>query len=71
MDDLASLDPELYQGLIFLKNHAGNVESDLSLNFTVTDEGEACIEHIDRSLVTYCVCILTFVQTLASRERLI
>jgi ubiquitin-protein ligase E3 C len=40
VDDLASLDPELYQGLIFLKNHVGNVETDLSLNFTVTDEGE-------------------------------
>lgn len=40
MDDLASLDPELYTGLMFLKNYAGNVEADLSLNFTVTQEGE-------------------------------
>lgn len=38
LDDLASLDPELYQGLLFLKNYNGNVESDLSLNFTVTNE---------------------------------
>lgn len=38
MDDLASLDPELYNGLIFLKNYAGDVEKDLSLNFTVTEE---------------------------------
>ncbi|KAG9045954.1 hypothetical protein FS837_005354 [Tulasnella sp. UAMH 9824] len=36
LDDLASLDQELYQGLIFLKHYDGNVE-DLSLNFTVTD----------------------------------
>lgn len=38
MDDLASLDPELYNGLIFLKHYAGNPE-DLSLNFTVAVEG--------------------------------
>lgn len=39
MDDLASLDPELYHGLMILKNYTGNVE-ELSLNFTVTNEGE-------------------------------
>ena len=38
MDDLASLDPDLYQGLIFLKHYNGNPE-DLSLNFTVAVEG--------------------------------
>ncbi|KAM0789662.1 hypothetical protein ACM66B_006527 [Microbotryomycetes sp. NB124-2] len=38
LDDLASLDPELYNGLLFLKKHAGDVETDLSLNFTVSDE---------------------------------
>ncbi|GBE82990.1 HECT-domain-containing protein [Sparassis latifolia] len=37
LDDLASLDPELYQGLIFLKHYTGNPE-DLSLNFTVAEE---------------------------------
>ncbi|TNY22063.1 hypothetical protein DMC30DRAFT_173988, partial [Rhodotorula diobovata] len=37
LDDLASLDPELYRGLVSLKNYAGNVE-DLSLNFTITEE---------------------------------
>ncbi|KAJ7067265.1 HECT-domain-containing protein [Mycena amicta] len=37
LDDLASLDPELYNGLIFLKHYAGNPE-DLSLNFTVATE---------------------------------
>ncbi|KAH8928415.1 HECT-domain-containing protein [Atractiella rhizophila] len=37
LDDLASLDPELYQGLIFLKNYDGDVEGDLVLNFTVSD----------------------------------
>jgi ubiquitin-protein ligase E3 C len=34
LDDLASLDPDLYKGLVFLKHHTGNFE-DLSLNFTV------------------------------------
>ncbi|KAF6750084.1 ubiquitin protein ligase [Ephemerocybe angulata] len=34
LDDLASLDPDLYKGLIFLKHYEGNPE-DLSLNFTI------------------------------------
>jgi len=34
LDDLASLDPDLHQGLIFLKNYNGDV-GDLSLNFTI------------------------------------
>ncbi|CAO1636264.1 unnamed protein product [Sympodiomycopsis kandeliae] len=40
-DDLASLDsldPELYRGLVYLKNYTGDVENDLSLNFTITDD---------------------------------
>lgn len=37
LDDLASLDAELYKGLISLKDYQGNVE-DLSLNFTVTED---------------------------------
>ncbi|KAF9567255.1 hypothetical protein EC968_003459 [Mortierella alpina] len=37
LDDLPSLDPDLYKGLMFLKNYEGNVE-DLSLSFTVNDE---------------------------------
>ena len=39
-DDLASFDLDLYQGLVKLKNYTGSVEEDLSLNFTVTDDGE-------------------------------
>ncbi|GLB43810.1 putative HECT-domain-containing protein [Lyophyllum shimeji] len=34
LDDLASLDPDLYSGLIFLKHYTGNPE-DLALNFTI------------------------------------
>ncbi|KAK2459462.1 hypothetical protein APHAL10511_008522 [Amanita phalloides] len=37
LDDLASLDPDLYKGLIYLKHYTGNAE-DLSLNFTVVDQ---------------------------------
>ncbi|KAI0074242.1 HECT-domain-containing protein [Panus rudis PR-1116 ss-1] len=37
LDDLQSLDPQLYQGLIFLKNYTGDPE-ELSLNFTITIE---------------------------------
>ena len=40
LDDLPSLDPELYRGLMFLKNYEGNFE-DLSLYFTVDDEGSS------------------------------
>jgi hypothetical protein len=36
LDDLASLDPDLYQELIFLKYYTGNPE-DLSLNFTLAE----------------------------------
>ncbi|KAI9264431.1 hypothetical protein BY458DRAFT_556842 [Sporodiniella umbellata] len=35
LDDLSSLDPELYKGLLTLKNYDANVE-DLSLDFTIT-----------------------------------
>lgn len=38
LDDLASLDHELYNGLIFLKHYDKNFE-DLSLNFTVSEDG--------------------------------
>ncbi|KAG6876550.1 hypothetical protein C0992_012473 [Termitomyces sp. T32_za158] len=34
LDDLASLDPDLYNGLVFLKHYTGNFE-DLALNFTI------------------------------------
>lgn len=39
LDDLASLDFELYKSLLFLKNYAGNPE-DLSLTFAATEDGE-------------------------------
>ncbi|KAF7730412.1 hypothetical protein EC973_002218 [Apophysomyces ossiformis] len=38
LDDLPSLDPELYKGLIAVKNFPGNVE-DLCLDFTLTENG--------------------------------
>ncbi|KAG6843731.1 hypothetical protein H0H87_001111 [Tephrocybe sp. NHM501043] len=37
LDDLASLDPDLYNGLVFLKHYAGDLE-DLALNFTIAVE---------------------------------
>jgi hypothetical protein len=39
VDDLASLDPVLYKGLIYVKDYKGNVE-DLALNFTVAKNGK-------------------------------
>ncbi|KAF9078553.1 hypothetical protein BDP27DRAFT_1309750 [Rhodocollybia butyracea] len=46
LDDLASLDPEVYKGLVFLKHHTGNFE-DLSLNFTVEVEEFGTTRTID------------------------
>ncbi|KAK8098550.1 HECT-domain-containing protein [Apiospora kogelbergensis] len=37
LNDLRDLDPELYNGLMSLKNYPGDV-SDLSLDFTITDQ---------------------------------
>lgn len=39
LNDLKSLDPELFKQLIFLKTYEGNVE-DLMLSFSVSDENE-------------------------------
>ncbi|KAH9886535.1 hypothetical protein F4778DRAFT_758173 [Xylariomycetidae sp. FL2044] len=52
LNDLRELDPELYQGLLSLKNYPGDV-SDLALDFTITDEytlpsGE--VKTVDRPL---------------------
>ncbi|KIK56337.1 hypothetical protein GYMLUDRAFT_47102 [Collybiopsis luxurians FD-317 M1] len=46
LDDLASLDPDLYKGLVFLKHHTGNFE-DLSLNFTVEVEEFGATRTVD------------------------
>ncbi|KAF5355124.1 hypothetical protein D9756_005712 [Leucocoprinus leucothites] len=46
LDDLVSLDPELYNGLIFLKHYTGNPE-DLSLNFTVAVDEFGVTKSID------------------------
>ncbi|THV03800.1 HECT-domain-containing protein [Dendrothele bispora CBS 962.96] len=46
LDDLASLDPDLYNGLIFLKHYAGDPE-DLSLNFTVAVEEFGTARSVD------------------------
>ncbi|GAA6037540.1 hypothetical protein JCM8097_008245 [Rhodosporidiobolus ruineniae] len=46
LDDLRSLDPELYAGLIKLKNYPGDVE-DLSLTFAITEEDFGVSRTID------------------------
>ncbi|KAA1475594.1 HECT-domain-containing protein [Dentipellis sp. KUC8613] len=46
LDDLASLDPELYQGLIFLKHYTGNPE-ELSLTFAVTEDEFGVAKTVD------------------------
>ncbi|KAK9449510.1 uncharacterized protein V1518DRAFT_416192 [Limtongia smithiae] len=45
-DDLWSMDPELYRGLIKLKRYTGNVEADFGLNFTITDGAGNTVELI-------------------------
>jgi len=46
LDDLSSLDPDLYNGLIFLKHYEGNTE-DLSLNFTMAVEEFGTTKTVD------------------------
>ena len=46
LDDLASLDPELYKGLMQLKHYTGDPE-ELSLNFTVAQEEFGVTKSID------------------------
>lgn len=46
LDDLPSLDRELYQGLMFVKNYQGDVR-DLSLTFTVTEQLFGVTKNID------------------------
>lgn len=41
LDDLVTLDPELYKGLVYLKNVAGPIDH-LALNFAITHDGELC-----------------------------
>lgn len=38
LDDLQSMDKDLYNGLIQLKNYTGDVENDLALDFTLNEE---------------------------------
>ena len=39
LDDLVTLDPELYKGLVYLKNIGGPIDH-LALNFAITRDGE-------------------------------
>ncbi len=59
---LASLDPEMYRNLLFLKSYEGDVE-DLGLNFTVVnnDLGEAQVNNTSFFLL-FC---LSFVSPLS------
>jgi len=51
---LASLDPEMYRNLLFLKSYEGDVE-DLGLNFTVVnnDLGEAQVNNTHPPFVSF------------------
>jgi ubiquitin-protein ligase E3 C len=50
LNDLKSLDPELYKQLVFMRNYDGNVE-DLSLTFSVADENEVTGERREVDLI--------------------
>jgi hypothetical protein len=52
LDDLASFDPDLYQGLIFLKHYTGNPE-DLSLNLAVAVESAPNVIPSKRVIYAY------------------
>lgn len=61
---LASLDPEMYRNLLFLKSYEGDVE-DLGLNFTVVnnDLGEAQVNNV--SFFPFALFCLSFVSPLS------
>jgi len=46
LDDLSSLDEDVYKGLIFLKNYSGDCE-DLALTFSVEDEEFGVTKSVD------------------------
>lgn len=50
LNDLKSLDPELFKQLIFLRTYEGNTE-DLSLSFSITDENEVTGERKEVDLI--------------------
>lgn len=50
LNDLKSLDPELFKQLKFLKSYDGNIE-DLSLTFSISDENEVTGERKEVDLV--------------------
>ena len=52
LDDLASLDPDLYNGLVFLKHYTGDLE-DLALNFTVAVDGQLQKKTLSRTLLIF------------------
>lgn len=47
LDDLPSLDAELYKGLLTLKNYPGDVEKDFSLTFSTTEDWSGKKQVID------------------------
>lgn len=63
---LASLDPEMYRNLLFLKSYEGDVE-DLGLNFTVVnnDLGEAQVNNTSFFFFAGLLCLLSISRSLA------
>ncbi|KAJ1972311.1 ubiquitin-protein ligase (E3), partial [Dimargaris xerosporica] len=47
INDLASLDPALYHGLMELKRYPGDTEADFALNFTITNEDFGQMKTVD------------------------
>lgn len=47
LDDLVTLDPELYKGLVYLKDVEGSIDH-LALNFAITHDGELVPIVLDR-----------------------
>jgi ubiquitin-protein ligase E3 C len=54
LDDLVTLDPELYQGLVYLKNVEGPIDH-LALNFAITGDGELVRTTSGRTVTELCV----------------
>ena len=50
-NDLASLDPDVHKNLLFVKTYEGNVEQDLSLDFSIADDSMGAGAKVIKDLV--------------------
>jgi ubiquitin-protein ligase E3 C len=66
VDDLLSLDPEMYKNLLFLKNYQGNID-DLALNFSIMKNGK-CFYRSTMAIYSAYLMLLNYFPSLEIGE---